>query len=135
MPGAFEYTVWLLCTLLEGGVLVCSLARHSFRRYFTLNLYMGASFAISIGRYAVLTHHGLASNEYVYFYYYSDAVLTICLYFALMGLYSIVFEDLGAEAFRCGKAAHGDRNQAVEVGGFRACPLIAVYDLAHGGFA
>jgi hypothetical protein len=96
VPGAFEYTVWLLCTLLEAGVLVCSLARHSFRRYFTLNLYMGASFAISIGRYAVLTHHGLASNEYVYFYYYSDAVLTICLYFALMGLYSIVFEDLGA---------------------------------------
>jgi 4-amino-4-deoxy-L-arabinose transferase-like glycosyltransferase len=35
------------------------------------------------------------SSEYIYFYYYSDAILTICLYFALMGLYAIVFEELG----------------------------------------
>ena len=36
------------------------------------------------------------SPEYTYFYYYSDAILTICLYFALMGLYAIVFEELKA---------------------------------------
>ena len=76
--------------------MVCSLLRGPFRRYFTLNLYMSMSFFVSVGRYTVFTRHGLLSSEYIYFYYYSDAILTICLYFALMGLYAIVFEELGA---------------------------------------
>ena len=75
---------------------MCSLLRGPFRRYFTLNLYMSMSFLVSVGRYFVFTRHGLMSSEYIYFYYYSDAILTICLYFALMGLYAIVFEELGA---------------------------------------
>jgi hypothetical protein len=99
VPGPFDYAVWILCTLLEAGVVVCSLLRHSFRRYFTLNLYMMASVATSLGRYVFLTRSGLASNEYTYFYYYSDAILTICLYFALMGMYSLVFEELGAKTY------------------------------------
>jgi hypothetical protein len=99
MPGPFEYCIWIICTLLELGVVVCALARHSFRRYFTLNLYMTASFAMSIWRYVVLARDGVSSIEYAYFYYYSDAILTICLYFALMGLYSIVFEELGATTY------------------------------------
>jgi hypothetical protein len=99
MPGPFEYSIWIVGTLLEAGVVVCALVRHSFRRYLTLNLYMAASFVASVGRYVVLTRHGLTSDEYIYFYYYSDAILTICLYFALMGLYSIVFEELGAERY------------------------------------
>jgi hypothetical protein len=80
-------------------VVLCAFARRSFRRYFTLNLYMLASFATSVGRYVVLTRSGLDSAEYAYFYYYSDAILTLCLYFALMGLYSIVFEELGAGTY------------------------------------
>lgn len=96
MPGPFEYAIWFLGALLELGVVVCAIARHSFRRYITLNLYMGASFAFSVGRYLILTRNGFLSSEYVYFYYYSDAILTIFLYFALMGLYSIVFEELNA---------------------------------------
>lgn len=96
MPGPFEYTIWFLGALFEAVVVVCSLWRGPFRRYFTLNLYMLMSFVASVGRYYVLTRHGLTSSEYIYFYYYSDAILTICLYFALMGLYAIVFEELGA---------------------------------------
>lgn len=96
MPGPFEYTIWFLGALFEAAVVVCSLVRGPFRRYFTLNLYMSMSFFVSLGRYLVFTRHGLLSPEYTYFYYYSDATLTICLYFALMGLYAIVFEELGA---------------------------------------
>jgi hypothetical protein len=80
-------------------VVVCSLLRRSFRRYFTLNLYMMASLATGVGRYVVLARSGFTSDEYTYFYYYSDAILTICLYFALMGLYSFVFEELGAATY------------------------------------
>jgi hypothetical protein len=99
VPGPFEYSIWIICTLLEAGVVVCALARRSFQRYFTLNLYMIASFATSIGRYVVLARTGRDSVEYAYFYYYSDAILTLCLYFALMALYSIVFGELGAGTY------------------------------------
>jgi hypothetical protein len=88
--------IWLVGALLEGSVVVCSLLRGPIRRYFTLNLYMSMSVLVSAGRYLVFARHGLKSSEYTYFYYYSDAILTICLYFALMGLYAIVFEELGA---------------------------------------
>ena len=99
MPGPFDYSIWILCILLEASVVVCSLLRRSFRRYFTLNLYMMASLATGVGRYVVLARSGFTSDEYTYFYYYSDAILTICLYFALMGLYSFVFEELGAATY------------------------------------
>jgi hypothetical protein len=93
--GPLGYTIWLLGALLEAAVVVCSLIRAPLRRYFTLNLYMVMSVLVNAGRYLIFTRHGFASSEYVYFYYYSDAILTICLYFALMGLYAIVFEELG----------------------------------------
>ncbi len=96
MPGPLEYSIWFLGALFEAAVVVCSLLRGPFRRYFTLNLYMSMSFLVTLGRYFVFTKHGLTSPEYTYFYYYSDAILTICLYFALMGLYAIVFEELQA---------------------------------------
>ena len=95
MVGPFGYTIWLLGALLEATVVVCSVFRGPLRRYFTLNLYMAVSVLVNAGRYWVFTRHGLMSSEYIYFYYYSDAILTICLYFALMGLYAIVFEELG----------------------------------------
>lgn len=99
MPGPFDYSIWILCTFLEAGVVVCSLFRRSFRRYFILNLYMLASLATGVGRYVVLARSGFTSAEYAYFYYYSDAILTICLYFTLMGLYSFVFEEMGAATY------------------------------------
>lgn len=99
MLGPFEYAVWALCTLLEAGVVVCALARHSFRRYFLLNMYMLSAVVISLARYQVLGHYGFSSSEYFYFYYYSDALLTIGLYFALMNLYFRVFEEMQLERY------------------------------------
>jgi glucan phosphoethanolaminetransferase (alkaline phosphatase superfamily) len=101
VPGPFEYSIWFLGALFEAAVVVCSLLRGPFRRYFTLNLYMSVSFLVSVGRYLVLVRHdnNVLSSAYVYFYYYSDAILTICLFFALMGLYAIVFEELGAAMY------------------------------------
>jgi len=99
MPSFASQCLWVFCTLLEVGVVVCAFARGSFRRYFTLNLYMAASVAASIEGHFVLSHYGFNSDQYFYSYYYSDALLTICLYFGLMGLYSIVFEELGAGTY------------------------------------
>jgi hypothetical protein len=80
-------------------VVVCALKKGALRRYFFLNLYMAASVVVSICRYEVLTHSGFTSPAYLYFYYYSDAVLTILLYFALTSLYAHVFGELQASRY------------------------------------
>jgi hypothetical protein len=80
-------------------VVVCALRSNSFRRYFFLNLYMGLSFLVSIGRFQILSRMGVASLEYAYFYFYSDALLTIGLYFALLNLYCLVFDEMKVEQY------------------------------------
>src|SRR2546425_6744414 len=44
-------------------------------------------------------HYGRSSIEYRYFYFYSDALLVILLYFALISLYSRVFEEMRVERY------------------------------------
>lgn len=78
-------------------MIVCAVKKKAIRPYVFLNIYMAASLFVSIGRYNILERYGLASGEYVYFYYYSDALLTILLYFALTSLYSRVFSEMKAE--------------------------------------
>ncbi len=99
MPGPVGYSIWLVCTLLEVAVVVCAAKSRSFRRYILLNVYMGLSFLVSVGRYQVLSRSGMESLEYSYFYYYSDLLLTIALYFALLNLYSLVFDEMKVERY------------------------------------
>jgi hypothetical protein len=99
VPGPAEYILWFVGILCEAGVVVCAVKKGAFRRYLFLNLYMAASVVVSICRYEVLTHAGFSSPAYLYFYYYSDAVLTILLYFALTSLYAHVFGELQANRY------------------------------------
>jgi hypothetical protein len=99
MLGPVDYFVWVLGTALEVAVVVCSIYRKSFKRYFFLNLYMFLCAVASVGRFLVLRHSSLDSLEYRYFYFFSDALLTIALYFGLISLYSHLFEELGLEKY------------------------------------
>jgi hypothetical protein len=92
--GPVDYVLWFLTAILEGGVVVCALKRHSFRRYLALNIYMLGSLVVTILRFWVFSHFGLSSAQYLYFYFYSDALLTVGLYFALITLYSFVLSEL-----------------------------------------
>ena len=73
---------------------------------------MAASVVLSIARYDILKHYGFSSKEYLYFYFYSDFLLTITLFFALISLYSYIFAELevgryirtGAVVLLCGTA-------------------------------
>ena len=94
-----QYIVWFAGALLEAAVVVCAIRRHAFRRYIFLNLYMAVAVLASAIRYEILNHYGFYSANYAYFYYYSDALLTILLFFALASLYSEVFRELDAERF------------------------------------
>ena len=97
MPGSLGYAIWLLTTLLEIAVVVCAIGRRCFSRYLCLNLYMLSEILSTAGLYWVLNHYGLRSIEYKYFYYYSNAVLTIFLYLALITLYLRVFDEMNVE--------------------------------------
>jgi len=93
--GPVDYVLWFSGVFLNAMVVVCAIRGRVFSRYFTLNLYMLAAGALSVGRFVIFWKYGFFSLEYRYFYFYSDALLTICMFFALMGLYSHVFQEMG----------------------------------------
>jgi hypothetical protein len=78
---------------------VCAIRAGIFRRFLPLNLYMAASAVGDLLRFRILFHYGYTSREYFYFYYYSDALLTVALYLALISLFVQVFKELSAEKF------------------------------------
>ena len=94
MLGPVDYLLLLADLLVEVCCLVFLLKKRAFSRYFTFVLYLCASIAVGIGRYSIIAAAGFASNAYLYFYYLSDTLLTICLYFVLMSLYSHVFSEM-----------------------------------------
>jgi len=97
--GPYTICTWLICTLLEAGVVVCAVKQGAFRRYLPLNLWMILELLSGISRFYILYSFGFQSKEYYYFYYYSEALATIGLYFALSSLYSHVLEELKVEAY------------------------------------
>jgi hypothetical protein len=84
---------------LEALVVVCAVRRKMFRRYFFLNLYMALCVCASLGRFRILMEEGLGSLHYRYFYFYSDAVLAIVLFFGVMSLFACVLEELNVERY------------------------------------
>jgi hypothetical protein len=94
MAGPFALFIWCFGVVLEIGFVVCSIARKSFFRYFFLNLYVLMVAGSEVPRYIVLNRFGLNSSEYRYVYFYTDALLTVALYMALISLYSHVFGEL-----------------------------------------
>jgi len=72
----------------------CSVIRASFLRYFFLNLYVILSLFADLIRQAVLRFYALDSPQYVYAYYYTDCLLTIALFVAVISLASRVFAEL-----------------------------------------
>jgi hypothetical protein len=99
MLSPLDYTIWTIITLLELGVLLCALRSRSFIRFFPLNFYMLVAVLSDVSRFAILSRYGFSSSNYLYFYYYSDTLLTICLFLALVGLYSEVFKEMGAAIY------------------------------------
>jgi hypothetical protein len=93
--GPIDYVLWIGSALLEAAVVVSSVRSRSLSWYYTLNLCMLAAFLVNIGRFVTFHRYGFTSVEYLRFYYYSDALWTILLYFSVMALYQLVFKEMG----------------------------------------
>src|SRR3974377_1875918 len=99
MPGPLALAIWYVGIVLEIAFVVCSIARRSFFRYIFLNAYFLLGLGARAGRYYFLLTYGQSSNEYRYAYFYTDALLTVALYVALISLYSRVFGELRLSNF------------------------------------
>lgn len=99
MLSPVDYVVWFLGALLEASVVVCSLRSRSRKWYFSLTICMLGAFAIDVGRFVILQRSGFNSFDYKYFYFYSDAVSTILLYFVVMCFYQLVFQEMGVSRY------------------------------------
>jgi hypothetical protein len=99
MLGPLDYVFWLVTALLQAAVVVCAIRVKAFLKYFPLNFYMLAASLFTAARYFAMHRYGFVSAQYFYIYYYSDVLLTICLFFALMALFSHVFREMGAKLY------------------------------------
>ncbi len=94
MPGSYSMVVWMISTLAEGFVVVCSVYRKSFLRELPINIYMSAAFAVTIGEAVCMYRYGFASRTYGYYYYYTDSLLTILMFWVIIHFYQEVFKEM-----------------------------------------
>src|SRR5215472_1245973 len=78
--------MWLLTTLVEAFVVCVFVIQGLSRKFLFLNLYFALCVIVSVGRYVVVSYRGLASVEYAYFYYATDAVLRLALLMSILQL-------------------------------------------------
>lgn len=87
--------IWILGSCAAAAALVAAVRARAYRLYFTLFLYCALSVLVATARFLTYYTFGYSSNEYLYLYYYSDTILTVFLYFAVMELYTKVFHEMG----------------------------------------
>lgn len=103
MLGPVSYAISLAVVVVEFVCLVCVFRQKALSQHFTLVIYLCANFATDAAGYGILKTSGFESSVYYYFYFYSQFLLTICLYFVLMNLYSLVLSEMGvAKQVRAG---------------------------------
>jgi hypothetical protein len=89
MSGPLDYLFFALGLLLDVAVVVCSLRRQELLRFFSLNLYVLLVGGADVGGYLFLRHFGATSRQYFLWYYGSDVLLGISLYFVVIHLYQL----------------------------------------------
>jgi hypothetical protein len=94
MLGPVDYAIWLISFLAELYVLAGAVVRKDFLRYLSLNLYVLSLACGSVAMWVIVRAYGFESIQYYYFYYYNDAIITIIMFVAVIGLYLHVFEDM-----------------------------------------
>src|SRR5271154_2225888 len=105
MLGPADYGLWCLGFLAEIYLVVCAARNKSWIRYFPLIFYILCDAAVTFGLYFCVHHYGFTSGQYVYFYYYSDSLLTLLLFWVVIQFYLQVFEEMGASTYIRGAAA------------------------------
>src|SRR5258708_17878161 len=94
MPSGIALVIWIVGMGAGVCFVTCSVIRTSFLRYFFLNLYIILSLFSDLLRQFVLRFYGLESAQYTYAYYYTDCLLTVALFVAVIHPPSPLFPEL-----------------------------------------
>jgi hypothetical protein len=94
MPSGIALVIWILGMSAGVCFVAVSVVRGWFLKYFFLNLYVILSMSADLLRLYVLKYYGLESAQYEYAYYYTDCLLTVALFVAVISLASRVFAEL-----------------------------------------
>jgi hypothetical protein len=95
MWGVLDYFIWALGVILAGYVLVRILAGRVVFHYLALAAYLVATLSFTIGGTLIYHLYGFRSFEYIYFYFFGDAILSLLLYLVVAGLFERTFRELG----------------------------------------
>ena len=99
MLSGADMAIWVLSIVMDAFVCTLMLIRGQGWKYAALWSYFALSVIINLSRMCVLMQCGYASLEYAYWYYFSDVVFVIPLYFAVADLYRKMFRSKGIRAF------------------------------------
>ena len=80
--------------LLEVYVVVYSLLRKTFVRHFPINFYMLCEAVVTVGLYFCERRYGLSSQTYAYYYYYTNSLLPILMFWVVIRFYQMVFSEM-----------------------------------------
>ena len=97
MISSADMVLWFYATVLSVFVALAIIIRGQFRRFSVLATYFAIVAAVSLLRMHALYAYGFQSSEYAYFYYFSDLLLGVLLYFVITTLYRKVFPAEGAD--------------------------------------
>jgi hypothetical protein len=99
MLGPVDYVLWCLGVLAEIAVVVCVIRSKSFSRYYSLVFYIVCDAVVTSGLFYCVHYFGYTSPLYAYFYYYSDSLLTLLLFWVVIQFYLQTFEEMGASKY------------------------------------
>jgi hypothetical protein len=99
MLGPFDYVLWFLGLFAEVAVVVCVFRGNSFRRYYSLVFYTLCDVLVTFGQFYYVHSFGFTSPSYAYFYYYSDSLLTLLLFWVIIQFYLQTFEEMGVSKY------------------------------------
>jgi len=94
MLGPIDWALWIICFVLEVGVLASTFYRKAFLRYLPLNIFMMCNALTDCGQYICMHKFGYNSYQYYYFYYYTCSLLAILLFTVIIQFYLRVFKEL-----------------------------------------
>ena len=104
MLGPLDYLIWLVGFLVEIGVVVYLVSRRQTLRYFPIAFYMLCDALVTCGQYYCVHHFGFDSPTYVYFYYYTDSLLNVLMFWVIIKFYQETFAEMGVSKYIRGAA-------------------------------
>jgi hypothetical protein len=94
MLGSYFNVIGLVGLVAEAYVVVCLLYRKTFLRELPINVYMLAAVGQTCALTVCMHRYGITSSKYGYWYYYTDGLLTILMFWVIIHFYKQVFSQM-----------------------------------------